>query len=446
MPTETPETLVQRLLPTKLILRGRAGSVKAAVQVGDEVHIDQPLERCDAIGATTPAAISPVEGRIAAIAVGADGQNVYTVAADPRRPSASIEMPPANFSGMLEQLQKPAALTLTTLLAKCAAMGLESDRTTSPSLLEQLAAGVPVSVIIISAVDGDDTVRLNAMEVETDPASLMVGACALRAAATSVGGKPPRTAVVIGPTISAAAERELVRLAKTSGVEVLEYEAVYPFDHPTLLLRRVMGTGVGTSLRPDALPTTVGAIVVDGTAAADIGRLLRLDRPLTRRVVAVRDHLTNRTFYSEVPIGTPLSEIITDIGRRGGTAQTIELRQGDVLEGRIVERTDVVAFGSGVYHILPSYVAVNPSPCVRCGWCTAACPTKLQPAGVLSAAQAHDGRGDPALARRYGVEACIECGLCQYLCPSELPLLDALRAMKSQSKAEIVASSGGAEL
>ncbi len=69
---------------------------------------------------------------------------------------------------------------------------------------------------------------------------------------------------------------------------------------------------------------------------------------------------------------------------------------------------------------------VIPDPCIRCAWCVEACPVRIQPAGLLEAAQ----RNDHALAIEYGLESCIECGICAYVCPSELPLLKGIRALR----------------
>jgi electron transport complex protein RnfC len=77
-------------------------------------------------------------------------------------------------------------------------------------------------------------------------------------------------------------------------------------------------------------------------------------------------------------------------------------------------------------HVLPERTPVVPDPCIRCGWCVHTCPTSVQPAGLLEAAQ----RADLDMAEHYGLHACIECGICSYICPSHLPVMQGLRVLK----------------
>jgi electron transport complex protein RnfC len=67
-----------------------------------------------------------------------------------------------------------------------------------------------------------------------------------------------------------------------------------------------------------------------------------------------------------------------------------------------------------------------PSACVRSGWCIEYCPTQVQPAALLEAAQ----RRDMTLAEEAGLHACIDCGICTYVCPSDLPLAAAIRTLR----------------
>jgi electron transport complex protein RnfC len=92
---------------------------------------------------------------------------------------------------------------------------------------------------------------------------------------------------------------------------------------------------------------------------------------------------------------------------------------------RDIRLTPDAVLGSGelTLHVTLPEPVRSPQPCVRCGWCLEACPTRVQPAGVLEAAQ----RGDYQMAERAGLHACIECGLCTYVCPSRLPLLESIR-------------------
>ena len=115
--------------------------------------------------------------------------------------------------------------------------------------------------------------------------------------------------------------------------------------------------------------------------------------------------------------------------RRGFAAKSGDgttVLRGDLLSDLPVACDAVLAGGELTLHVLPERAAVVPDPCIRCGWCVHTCPTSVQPAGLLEAAQL----GDRDLAEHYGLGACIECGICNYVCPSRLPLLEGIRTLR----------------
>jgi electron transport complex protein RnfC len=105
--------------------------------------------------------------------------------------------------------------------------------------------------------------------------------------------------------------------------------------------------------------------------------------------------------------------------------QTI-LRGGDLLRDLRLPPDAVIAGGELTIHVTAPQIPVIPEPCIRCAWCVEACPTQVNPASVLDAAQ----RRDVKFAERAGIGACIECGVCAHVCPSQLPLLEAIREIR----------------
>jgi electron transport complex protein RnfC len=67
-------------------------------------------------------------------------------------------------------------------------------------------------------------------------------------------------------------------------------------------------------------------------------------------------------------------------------------------------------------------------PCIRCGDCATACPSRLLPQELLVAAQARDF----ATLDTLGLGDCIECGCCDVVCPSHLVLTERFRAAKRE--------------
>jgi electron transport complex protein RnfC len=294
----------------------------------------------------------------------------------------------------------------------------DADRVTSPSLSGQLAAvarGAAVSAVVCCLLDTDPTVPLNAAIAATAPVELLAGVEALAAVAGVA-----RPVVVADPEGRAlwAALRPLAR--RPSRVRLVPLRNDYPQSDPSLLLFTLLHR----RLAPGRLPTECGVLLVDGAAAADVGR----SSPASVEV-AVRDHFAQRTHLLSVPPGTPLGELLRFVDVDPAVAL---LRAGEFLRDRFVSPDlAVTAAGERVFHATARTLAANPDPCVRCGWCVEACPTRVHPAGLLDAAQ----QSDPALAERYGLSGCIECGICSYVCPTRLPLLASIRQMKSPSVA-----------
>jgi electron transport complex protein RnfC len=66
-------------------------------------------------------------------------------------------------------------------------------------------------------------------------------------------------------------------------------------------------------------------------------------------------------------------------------------------------------------------------PCIRCGDCATACPSKLLPQQLLWHLRARN----PERAADQGLFDCIECGCCDLVCPSLIPLTSQFRDAKA---------------
>lgn len=197
----------------------------------------------------------------------------------------------------------------------------------------------------------------------------------------------------------------------------------YPQADPTLLLYTVLNR----RLKPGGLPTEQNAVVLDGAAALAIGRYFLADEAMTYTPLAVRDHARKLSHFAFAPIGMTLGDLLRSLGQ--SDSQTL-IRGGDLLREILLTPETTIGPGELVVHTSDSEPDINPEACIRCGWCIEACPTRVQPAVILEAAQ----RDDLDMAERAGIEACIECGICSYVCPSKLPLLDGIRVMKARHK------------
>ncbi len=72
---------------------------------------------------------------------------------------------------------------------------------------------------------------------------------------------------------------------------------------------------------------------------------------------------------------------------------------------------------------------LEPTSCIRCGRCVAACPMCLMPTKLEKAVDKKDV--DPC---RSWISTCMECGCCAFSCPAGRRLVQAIRLGKSYVK------------
>jgi Na+-translocating ferredoxin:NAD+ oxidoreductase subunit C len=196
----------------------------------------------------------------------------------------------------------------------------------------------------------------------------------------------------------------------------------YPQADPTLMLYSV----THRKLKPGRLPTSQGVLLLDAVAALAVGNAAE-GRAMLSTPLAIHLHLFNRQHFLEAPVGTSLASVLQHL--EVSQPKVLTLRGGDLLRDLRVSPDCIVSGSETVLHATPPELPDNAEPCIRCGWCLTACPTLVQPAMVLEAAQ----RENAKWAVRSGIHACIECGLCSHVCPSRLPILQAIREMRKTS-------------
>ncbi|HSM13423.1 MAG TPA: 4Fe-4S dicluster domain-containing protein, partial [Thermoanaerobaculia bacterium] len=80
-------------------------------------------------------------------------------------------------------------------------------------------------------------------------------------------------------------------------------------------------------------------------------------------------------------------------------------------------------------------------PCIRCGYCVAACPMFLNPSDLVTLVAA--GAADRA-ASELNLMDCFECGSCSFVCPSHIPLVQRFRVAKTEVRRAAAARIGAA--
>jgi electron transport complex protein RnfC len=301
---------------------------------------------------------------------------------------------------------------LSDVLERLAASGVWADRNTTPDLIAQMQAALkrPIESVVCNLLEADGA-PLNAALVRGGAGYVVGGtlalAKALAARAQFVVDAEEYDAVAVA-----------IRQAKATYARMIELPNDYPQADPTILIYMLSGR----RLRPGRLPVEQGILMIDGAAALAVGQAIGESRPMLEVPLAVRERGCGRVHLISAAVGTSIRHVLESLDI---PTKEIVVRAGAVLRELNVGLDAVVAGGEMRLDVGPVTVAPNPDPCIRCGWCVAACPTRIHPAGLLEAAQ----QRDEDLAETYGIHGCIECGICSYVCPSRLPLLGAIRGL-----------------
>lgn len=303
--------------------------------------------------------------------------------------------------------------------------GVWADRWASPDLLGQLNQCLrrPVDTVLCNALDSDAALPLQHLLADQFPQELVAGTALL----SKLTGAH-NAWVVLDEDDAPSLDASLAGQAELVGVRLVFVRNDYPQPNPTLLLH----TLTRRRLPPDQVPPTHGVLLLDAAAAVAIGACVLRAEPLLRTPLAVHDGPGGRSHFLSTAVGTPLREVLAQLGIRtsGGRAY---LRGGAPLRDvRITDECVVAGGGELTVYVTPEDTDPSPETCIRSGWCVESCPVRIQPAGLLEAAQ----RSNLALARRYGLDACIDCGICTFVCPSNLPLLHGIRVLRLKAEGE----------
>lgn len=213
---------------------------------------------------------------------------------------------------------------------------------------------------------------------------------------------------------------------------------VVPTRYPEGGERQLIQVLTGLEVPRGGLPRDVGVVVQNVATARAAWRAVALGEALVERVVTVTGPGVARPGNFVVPVGTPVSHLVAQAG--GYTPAAKRLLLGGPMMG-IALPHDEVPIGKTHNCVLVLGEAQlradgDEMPCIRCGDCASACPSRLLPQQLLW--QARAGRLDDA--RSQGLFDCIECGCCDLACPSHIPLTQQFRVAKTGLRAQDAAA------
>ena len=205
-------------------------------------------------------------------------------------------------------------------------------------------------------------------------------------------------------------------------LRVTDYK--YPQEDKRLIVNAVTGK------EPPVRETTsqLGYVVFTAETCAAIFRAFSQGMPQITKTVTVGGDCIKTPKVLEVPIGTPLLDIIDCCGGIVGEEKRIVC--GSLMKGKALPNRDYCVAKRDTAFLFLSEDYIKPgkdSECIRCGICVANCPMHLMP--LYLAKQSKKGNVKKALAM--GLKSCIECGTCTYNCPSGVEHVYHIRKTKA---------------
>lgn len=219
-------------------------------------------------------------------------------------------------------------------------------------------------------------------------------------------------------------EAKLARIDEDISVQAVE--AKYPQGAERMLVESLLGKQIPVG----GLPADIGAAVYNVGTLAQMGELLPKGRGLIERVITVSGPGVTKPGNYLVPLGTPLSFILRQLGTEPDANEII---LGGPMMGMAVASLDV-PITKGVSGVVvyepdaPDQQQRKVYPCIKCSRCVEACPMQLNPSmlGQLAQTREYERMEDV-----YHLNQCFECGCCAYVCPSNIPLTQYFRIAKA---------------
>jgi len=198
--------------------------------------------------------------------------------------------------------------------------------------------------------------------------------------------------------------------------------------------RQLIYALTGRELPAGKLPADAGCVIFNAHTCAAVYTAIATGMPSVRRIVTLSGDCVAKAGNLSVPIGTPVSCLISHCG--GLVKNPEKIISGGPMMGQaqwdkdmpVKKNTSAVLILSADYSKKPK----EPPTCISCGRCIANCPMRLMPAYIARFVQLDDMKN----AEKYGAMSCVECGSCSYNCPGKVEIVQYIRVAKNYIRTE----------
>jgi len=211
-----------------------------------------------------------------------------------------------------------------------------------------------------------------------------------------------------------------------AAIEVIQVPTRYPAGGEKQLIQVLTGKEVPSQ----KLPMDIGVICHNVSTAAAIYQAVYRGEPLISRIVTITGGAVKHPQNLEVPLGTPIRDVLNQAGWDQDKAEKIIM--GGPMMGFSLPSIDIpVTKATNCILVSEKDELATPPPampCIRCARCADSCPMSLLPQQMYWYAKARDLEK----IQDYNIFDCIECGCCSYVCPSNIPLVQYFRYAKTE--------------
>ena len=270
-----------------------------------------------------------------------------------------------------------------------------------------------INTLLINGVECEPYITADYRVMSDNLDKLIVGCLAMQKMA-----KDKEVVISIKNTKKDLISKINEKISDHKEIRIVEVPDVYPMGWERTVIYQIF------KKRYDRLPGEVGIVVNNSTTAITFAHALLTGEAGVDKIVTFSGNALNTTANVEVKIGTPISEIVAQLG--GYSEDEVTVLSGGPMMGKAMPNdTFVITAATNAITVLKPEKFPDMA-CLRCGSCTDHCPAAIQPVRINEFERTKDV---DALNKLSALD-CIECGMCTYVCPSRLEVTEGVRRAK----------------